>query len=48
MMSFRYGVLLSLHCDSTVKPKDYMYSAACEVWLWVLDMMFLWWFYDSK
>ena len=44
-MSFRYGVLLSLHCYSTVKPKDYIYSAACEVWLWILDMMFMWWFY---
>ena len=23
--------------------KDYIYSAGCEVLLWVLDMMFVWW-----
>ena len=23
------------------KLQDYIYSAACEIWLWVLDMMFL-------
>ena len=27
-----------------IEPKDYIYSVACEVWLWVSDMMFLWWF----
>ena len=24
--------------------KDYIYSVGCEVWLWILDMMFVIWF----
>ena len=39
------GIVIQL--SQTAEPEDYVYiySVACEVWLWVSDVMFLWWFY---
>ena len=34
---------MAVQLSQTAEPKDYIYSVACEVWLWVSDMMLLWW-----
>ena len=42
IVSFGYDVSVWLHGYSTVQtdePEDYIYSVACEAWLWVLFVM---------
>ena len=45
MVGFGYDVPVTSLIIGKLTPqlnlKDYIYSVACEVWLWVLGMMFV-------
>ena len=36
LTDLKNGMVIQL--SQTAKPKDYIYSVACVVWLWVLDV----------
>ena len=41
---FCYDFMIA-QLSQTAEPKGYIYSVACVVWLWVLDVMFMLWFH---